>query len=158
MTPRQLHLLCACGLALACRPAQDAPPRAVPVSRAQFADLQWITGTWRGSGGAYAAFFEEYRVIDDSTLGMRAFADSTLRVVTDSSTIALRNGMVQSGGGTSSYVAVELAPGSIRFIRPGGTSGGHTFTRVSADEWTATLHPASPDGQPTVYTMRRVRR
>jgi hypothetical protein len=150
-------LICVFAAALSCRAAPDSP-RAVAVTRAQFADLQWITGTWRGSGGAYQAFFEEYRAIDDSTLGMRAFSDSTLRVATDSSTIEWRNGTIQGRGGSSSYIVVELAPGSVRFMRAGATSGGHTFTRVSDDEWTATLHPGSPDGQPTVYTMRRIRR
>ena len=47
---------------------------------------------------------------------------------------------------------------SVRFARPGAARGGHTFKRATADEWTATLHPGSPDGQPTVYIMRRVQR
>lgn len=134
----------------ACRAASQSP--AATVSREQFKQLEWIAGTWRGSGGAYPAFFEEYRFVDDTTIRMRAFADSTLRTVTDSSVIAWRDGKIQS----RDNVVVEFSPTSVRFKRPSATAGGHTFTRVSADEWTATLHPAQSGGQATVYVMRRI--
>jgi len=127
------------------------------VTRPQFQQLRWLVGVWRGSGGAYPAFFEEYRLINDSTIRMRAFADSTLSVVSDSSTIAWREGAVESRSARSVYDAIEVTPTSIRFARQGAERGGHTFTRVSTDEWTATLDPATPDGQPTVYVMRRLR-
>jgi hypothetical protein len=133
-------------------------PGPANVSRQQFRELRWIAGTWRGSGGAYPAFFEEYKVLDDSTIKMRSFSDSTLRVPTDSSMIEWRNGSVQSRSASRTYVVVTFTPSSVRFARPGAAAGGHTFTRVSADEWTATLHPAAAGGQPTVYTMRRIKR
>ena len=136
----------------ACRAASQSPHPPATVSREQFKQLEWLAGTWRGSGGAYAAFFEEYRFIDDTTIRMRSFADSTLRTATDSSVIAWRDGKIESG----SNVVVEFSPTSVGFKRPGATAGGHTFTRVSADEWTATLHPATGGGQATVYVMRRI--
>jgi hypothetical protein len=135
--------------------ACEAQQRA-SVTRPQFQELRWLVGVWRGSGGAYLAFFEEYRLVNDSTIRMRAFADSTLSVVSDSSTIAWRDGAVESRSARSVYDAVEVTPTSIRFARRGDERGGHTFTRVSADEWTATLDPAAPEGQPTVYVMRRI--
>ena len=145
------------GLLLA--PATQEPqPSAASVTRQQFRQFQWIVGSWRGSGGAYPSFFEEYRALNDSTIGMRSFSDSTFRVATDSSVIEWRNGRVQSRSARSTYVAVTFTPSTVRFARPGSTGGGHTFARVSADEWTATLHPASSSGRATVYTMRRIRR
>lgn len=146
---------------LACssrEPGQQAAPAPVTVSLAEFQQLHWIAGTWRGSGGAYAAFFEEYRVLDDSTIQMRGFSDSTLSVTNDSSRIEWRNGTIRSGGGERGYVAVEFTATTIRFARPGVPLGGHTFAHKSADEWTATLHPSRPDGTTTVYTMRRLTR
>ena len=139
-------------------PAEEPQQDPANVTRQQFRQLQWIEGTWRGSGGAYPAFFEEYRRLNDSTIQMRSFSDSTLRVATDSSVIEWRNGRVQSRSVRSTYIAVTFTPSSVRFAQPGSAGGGHTFTRASADEWTATLHPASPGGQPTVYTLRRIRR
>jgi hypothetical protein len=125
---------------------------------AQFQELRWLSGAWRGSGGGYAAFFEEYRIVNDSTIQMRAFADSTFRAATDSSTIEWRNGMVFNRGSGARSIAVEVRPGSIHFMREGASRGGFTFARVSADQWTATLHPSTADGHETVYVMRRVRR
>ena len=134
----------------ACRAASQSP--AATVTREQFKQLEWIAGSWRGSGGAYPAFFEQYRFVSDTTILMRAFADSTLRTATDSSVISWRGGGIHSGGN----VVVEFSPTSVRFSQPGATAGGYTFTRVSADEWTATLHPAKAGGQATVYVMRRI--
>jgi hypothetical protein len=87
---------------------------------------------------------------------MRSFPDSTFGVATDSSWIELRNGEIHSRGTDASSLAVEFTGTSIRFARPGQPSGGYTFSRVSADEWTATLHPRSEGGTATVYTMRRI--
>ena len=126
------------------------------VTLQEFQQLRWIEGVWRGSGGNYPSFFEEYRVLDDSTIRMRAFSDSTRATVTDSSTIEWRNGSVRSRSERSSYDAIEVTPVSIRFRRPGESQGGHTFQQVSPNEWTATLHPLQPQGQATVYVMRRI--
>lgn len=126
------------------------------VSLNDFQQIQWIEGRWLGSGGAYPAFYEEYRVVDDSTIQMRSFPDSTFSAATDSSLIELRNGEVRKRGENRDYVVIALAADSVRFAQPGMIQGGHTFSRVSADEWTATLHPSSPDGQATVYRMRRI--
>lgn len=152
-------------LAFACSsgeraPAAEADPAPAPatVTLDEFRQLRWIAGTWLGSGGAYPAFYEEYRIVDDSTIQMRAFSDSTLTTTTDSSWIELRNGTVGKRGGGRSYVVVALTADSVRFAPPGVSMGGHTFTRTSADEWMATLHPSSPGGQATVYTMRRLLR
>jgi hypothetical protein len=131
--------------------------QAAQVSHQQFQQLEWLIGTWQGSGGAYPAFFEEYRRINDSTIQMRAFADSTLRVATDSSTIEWRNGAVRSRGASSADPATEVTPTKIRFVRRSG-GGGYTFTQVSPDEWHATLDPPTAGGQPTVYVMRRIKR
>ncbi len=152
----------ACSSAASDRQADSTPAEAVApaatVTLDQFRQMQWIVGSWRGSGGSYPAFFEEYRAVDDSTIQMRALSDSTFSTATDSSWIEFRNGTVGKRGNDRDYVVVGLSADSVRFARPGQASGGHTFTRVSADEWTATLHPSNAGGQATVYVMRRVQR
>ncbi|HET8633265.1 MAG TPA: hypothetical protein VFL88_03905 [Gemmatimonadales bacterium] len=142
---------------LAACAAPDAPPhQAASVTREQFRQLAWITGSWRGSGTHQAAFFEDYRFVNDSTIQTRSLADSSLRNVTDSSTIEWRKGFIEGRSAHSSYVVTSFTPTSITFIRRGEARQGHTFARVSADEWTATLHPAEPGGEPVIYTMRRI--
>jgi hypothetical protein len=134
-------------------PGQQPAPK---VTVAQFKQLKWLEGAWLGSGGNYPAFYEEYRAVDDSTIQMRAFSDSTFRKPTDSSRIELRGGIVSQRGG-SQYTASLVQPDRIQFLPPGAARGGFTFTRVSADQWTATLHPSAPGGRETVYVMRRLR-
>ena len=153
-------LLLACASPEAEQQAQTAvaPPTAATVTLDEFRQVHWIAGSWRGSGGAYPSFFEEYRLVDDSTIQMRAFSDSTFSVATDSSRIEWRNNAVHSRGNDRGYSVIALSADSIRFIREGEATGGHTFKRASADEWTATLHPANTTGQPTIYIMRRLSR
>ena len=94
--------------------------------------------------------------MDDSTMLMRAFSDSTLRTATDSSRIELRNGTVVSRGDRTATPAIEVTATQVRFRQEGASTGGFTFSRVSNDEWTATLHPAAANGRETVYVMRRI--
>jgi hypothetical protein len=137
-------------------PQSAGAPAAVSLDAYQ--QVQWIAGRWLGSGGAYPAFYEEYRIVDDSTIQMRAFPDSTFTAATDSSWMELRNGEVRKRGNNRAYVVIAISADSIRFAVPGMKQGGHTFTHTSADEWTATLHPSGSGGRATVYTMRRLQR
>jgi hypothetical protein len=136
------------------RAQQPAPPK---VTLEQFSRLKWLAGAWQGSGGAYPAFFEEYRVIDDSTIAMRSFAGADLSKVTDSARIEFRNGTVYHRGHGAPKVAVELSGSTVQFVPEGAPRGGFTFSRQSADLWTATLHSAQVGGHETVYLMRRLR-
>lgn len=138
--------------------ALPAVASAQRVTLAQFKKLTWLAGTWRGSGGNYPSFFEEYRFINDSTILMQSLSDSTFRTATDSSAIELRNGAIASRGDGGRFSdALVVTDTSIQFRRRGATTGGWTWTRVSADEWIATIHPSSPTGRATVYIMKRYR-
>ena len=133
---------------------QRTPPR---VTLVRFQQLRWLSGAWRGSGGAYPAFFEEYRVLNDSTIVMRSFPDSTFTRASDSSSIEWRNGVVYNRSARSASIAIELSGTSVHFVREGAARGGFTFNRQSADQWTATLHASTPGGSETLYVMRRMR-
>jgi len=128
------------------------------VTLAQFRQLSWLEGAWRGSGGSFPAFYEEYRAVDDSTIQMRAFSDSTFLTVTDSSRIELRGGSVASRRPQRVSVAILVRPDRIHFQREGRPEAGFTFSRDSGDQWTATLHSPVAGGRETVYVMRRLRR
>jgi hypothetical protein len=128
------------------------------VTVAQFRELGWLEGSWRGSGGGYSGFYEEYRAIDDSTIRMRAFSDSTFQTPTDSSRFELRDGVVvNTKGGQPKYRAVLVQADRIQFRPIGATAGGFSFKRDTPDQWTATLHPSTPGGAETVYVMQRIR-
>jgi len=151
----QLVLLSALLLAPGAATAQQPAPATVTLE--QFKRLGWLAGVWQGSGGAYPAFFEEYRVLDDSTIAMRGFPSADLSKVSDSARIEFRDGMVyhRSEGGRN--VAVQLTASTVYFVPVGASRGGFTFSRQSADLWTATLHSAKEGGRETIYLMRRLR-
>ena len=135
--------------------AQTATPASVTLE--QFKRLRWLAGAWQGSGGAYPVFFEDYRVIDDSTLKMRSFSDAALSKVRDSASIELRNGVLTHRHPGRASVAVAVSGSTVHFVPEGGTGGGFTFNRQSVDLWTSTLHASAPGGHETVYLMRRLR-
>jgi hypothetical protein len=135
--------------------AQAAPLRPVPLT--EFRELSWMIGRWQGSSRWSPAFYEQYRFRDDSTIAMTAYTDSTFQSETaDSSVIEWRGGHVRSRTPRTIYEVIEFAPGRIRFRRAGATDGGHRFTRLSMDEWTATIFPRGTSTDTTVFRMRRV--
>jgi len=135
--------------------SQSASPGAVPLS--QFRDLTWLIGRWHGTSRWSPAFYEQYRFRDDSTIAMTAYTDSTFQSETaDSSIIEWRGGQVRSRTPRATYEVIEFGPGRIRFRRVGATDGGHRFTSVSPDQWTATIFPRGTSTDTTLFEMRRV--
>lgn len=137
------------------RPAEPPAPAAVSVSPAQFAQLRWLEGRWRGEGGGVPPFFEGYRWADDSTIRKYDFADSTFSAPTDSGDVQLRAGQVRNGSPRQSWVAVALDSVSIRFAPERGATNGFEWRRGAAGSWTARLTWDSA-GVPRerVYEMR----
>jgi hypothetical protein len=133
---------------LSAQTAERAPAELVPVTAAQFQGLRWLEGVWRGSGGDYPSFFEDFRWTDDSTVDRHTYADSTLARVTETSQLLLRDGRLhQARNGTLRGGAVLLRGDSLRF------ASGVLWIRRSNDHWTAIL-----GGGRVVYELRRYRR
>ncbi len=124
-----------------------------------FGRLRWLEGSWRGRLPDGGYFYERYRLVDDSTIAMRAFPDSLFARVTDSSNITLRGGTVAAEGGAR-WVATRLDSDAVDFASEGNASNNFTWKRDSPDRWTATLRSNDAQGRPrtTVYPMERVRR
>lgn len=145
--PIRTILLVLLGTALPATAQELPPPQEAPVdlTRSEWLGLRWLEGTWRGRGGSYDAFFEDFHWRDDSTVARRTFADSTLAVVTDSSELVLRAGRLHSlRQGVHRGSAVLLRGDSLRF------STGVLWVRRSNDRWTAVV-----GGGRVVYEMER---
>jgi hypothetical protein len=133
----------------------EVQPQSIP--RAQFAQLNWLEGDWRGAMPDGSPFFERYRVLSDSTIRMYAFPDSTMTQPTDSSLIYWRDSHIYSEGETSRSVATRLDSAGVQFVRERG--GGNQFRwEPTAEGWTATLEWTDQGGESrsVVYQMRRL--
>ena len=134
------------------RPAAGAEPpalRGVVVVPQMFRTLHWIEGRWRGSDSAQLVFFEEYRFVDDSTIVMRTFSDSTFSAATDSSVVALRGGRVENVSANATWVATSFFGNSVHFAPVKGTRSRFIWERATSG-WTARLFPpddSSPNGR-----------
>ena len=141
-------------------PNASASAKSSPYSLAQFAQLRWLEGRWRGALPDGGFFYEQYRWTDDSTIVMHAFADSAFARATDSARVSLRNGVVANEGLTARWVATRLDSAAVEFVPRRGASNGFSWVRESPDRWTATLQSPSRDGgvRSTVYRMERTGR
>jgi hypothetical protein len=150
-------ILAACLLAACWRGAADRPAVG-RFTAAQFASLRWIEGTWRGHLPDGGAFYERYRFVDDSTIAMRAFADSTLTSTTDSARIALRDGMIADEGGAARWAATRLDSTGVAFTPIEGATNAFTWTRNHGDRWSAALTWTDTHGEAhsVTYPMERV--
>jgi hypothetical protein len=139
------------------RTATTEATAAAVVSLEQFQGFRWITGRWRGTGNgplsSVPTFYEEYAMLDDSTMRMRTFEDSTFTTITDSSRFELRGGRVQvrSANGNAGVVT-RWAGDSVQFGPPFRT----LYLRISGDLWRASFPPRSSGGTVPSYDMRRV--
>ena len=158
-----LLLLPAC----AARPAASAPapaaspaalPRALSLSLDDFGALRWLEGTWRGVGVGESAFFERYRFLNDSTIAIESFTDSTLVGTPETGEVRWRDGLVTTGSGGALWVVTRRDGDAWRFEPVAGARNTFTWRRDSDDAWTAVLSwPATGDvpARDRVYHLRR---
>ena len=117
-----------------------------------FQQLRWINGMWRGFMPDGSRFYERYRVIDDSTMVMHAFPDSTFGTPSDSSRIMLRDGRVVNDGGSARWVATRLDSTGVDFTPHFGAPNRFTWARESETQWSATMRWTDETGRPQVRT------
>ena len=131
----------------------DAQEQRATFDRSAFASLAWLEGRWVGSGGGFDAFYEEYRVLNDSTLEQRTFPDSTFSRPDGTSTIEWRGGEVlKRRNGNVETRVVRISGDTARFEPVMAGRRGFTWFRVSSDEWRAVLDGPTT---PVVYTLKR---
>lgn len=141
------------------QPPAATAPRTTPatITRAEFTRLRWIAGSWRGTGVGQPPFYERYRFVDDSTLLVDSFADSTLATVTETSRYELRGGRLGNTGNVR-WGAVTIDAASVRFAPIAGARNEFTWTRESRDAWVAVLRWPAAAGQPARERTYRLTR
>ena len=132
---------------------------APPFTAAEFRQLRWLEGRWRGVQPNGERFYEGYRFADDSTLVSYEYADSVSTAPKDSSAVRLRAGSIASGSGNTRWEVSDLSAARVHFVPVQGARNDFTWERLSANEWKATLHwPATADRaeRTIVYPMARL--
>jgi hypothetical protein len=168
---RTLAVSVALAVTAACKPAQDRLPIDTSASTsdsivagryavADFRNLRWIEGRWRGFMPDGKTFYEQYRFLDDSTIAMHAFADSTFSSSTDSSRVQLRSSAVTNAALTAQWIATRLDSTGVDFAPQRGATNRFTWARESPTSWNATLRWTDRDGRPqsVVYALHRMGR
>jgi hypothetical protein len=137
-------------------PAAPAQPAPAQFALADFGNLRYLEGKWRGTMANGNAFYESYHFANDSTIHKGSHTDSTFQTKSDSSMIAFRNGVVMDSS-SSVYTAEKLDSATVDFRA--GPSYHFTWTRESNDAWTAKLFSKQADGSEriTTYPMKRIR-
>ena len=139
-----------------------APSTQVSQKRFTTSDLKklnWIEGTWRGTGDIEKPFFERYRFENDSTLAVDSFADEKLTKVTDTTRYELINGEFGGGNEGFRWIATSIDDNSITFTPVAKARNSFRWERESKDSWKAVLSWPVTNDKPArerVYLMRRI--
>jgi hypothetical protein len=134
---------------------QIQPPKPKLITTTDLQKLRWIEGSWRGSGGDQAPFFERYRFENETTLAVDTIEGEK---VTDTTRFELKNGEFGGGSDGSRYVAIALDDNSITFAPVMKARNSFRWQRETADSWKAVLNWPAANGKPAgerVYNMER---
>jgi len=123
------------------------------LSTSDFGTLRWLEGDWRGQIATGGYFYERYHFVDDSTIAMHGYEDSTFTRPNDSATIVFRDGVVSDIGPKAKWSASRLDSTGIDFAPVQGATNHFTWTRQPGDKWTAAIKPAN--GKVVTYQMER---
>lgn len=123
----------------------------------EFRGLAWLHGRWRGFMPDGRTFFEEYEFVDDSTILMRAFVDSSFTTPSDSARITLRGGTVASQGPGARWVATRLDATGADFAPQRGAGNAFTWSREDSTKWNAVIRWTDPEGRTRsrLYALHR---
>ena len=85
-------------------PAQGSEPASAAAAlsgqtAADFQVLRYLEGNWRGSGYAGGPFYESYRFLNDTTIEMTAWTDSTMTTARERRRYELRDGVIRTDKG-----------------------------------------------------------
>lgn len=136
--------------------AQRGQPRTA-FSTADLARLKWLEGTWQGTTANEAAFYERYQFVNDSTIEITYFGDSTMTRATGDGRVYLSAGRIFHTFGPGRWAATHVDESSAFFVPQTNAHNTFSWSLHSPDAWTATVRTGmSGHDRVTVYDMRRI--
>ena len=131
---------------------------ATPFAVSDFAKLKWLEGTWRGSASGQEPFFERYHFVNDSTIEISYYRDSTLTRESGTGRVYLTVGRIYHTTGPGRWGATRVDTSGIYFIPQVNARNTFAWAYQSADTWTATLRSGATGRETvTVFEMKRLR-
>ena len=121
-----------------------------------FKQLAFLEGRWQGTDPAGKAFFEQYDFADASTFRSQRFPSTAFSGATDSSTVTLKNGEVESRWGDFTWRASQLNPDMACF-EPVNAPSSFCWKRAGSDTVEVVQRWQDADGKPQSMTMKLVR-
>lgn len=148
-----LSIFTLCSLALVAVAAQQSPA-AARFTEHDLARLKWIEGRWKGMADG-KPFYEAYRFISPARLETEHHTDETFSATSGRGITVIEGGRIVHEGGQRQYVASRLTDTSVDFEPGRNAANGFSWTRKTADTWTAVIKPLR--GPERRYEMTRVR-
>jgi len=133
--------------------AQKTEARPSHHTLTDFQSLRWLEGDWRGTGGQ-RPFFERYEMLNDTTIQIRYFADSTRTEGHGTGSVYLSNGMIYHAADGATWVVVQFDSTGIYFAPREGAHNSFRWTRVSPNTWEAVLQ--FEGGREARYELTRI--
>jgi hypothetical protein len=122
-------------------------------TESDFQSLRWLEGEWRGTGGQ-RPFFEGYESLNDSTIRIHYYADSTRTSERGAGSVYLSGGVIYHEADGGVWVAVQFDSTGIHFVPSEGAENGFRWTQTSPTTWEAVLHFRG--GSETRYELSRI--
>lgn len=130
-------------------------------SAAEFQNLRWIEGDWRGTENGQNPFYERYRFAGDNRIEMQSFKDAALTQAGDEKSVTvLKDGAIFHQAGRGVWTAGRLSKTEISFVPKENVRNTFVWKMESPDVWTAQINFTDRDGQPkqTVYRLERIKK
>lgn len=136
--------------------AQPGQPRTA-FSTAELAKLKWLEGTWQGTTANERSFYERYQFVNDSTIEITYFGDSTMTRATGTGRVYLSAGRIFHTFGPGLWAATHVDESGAYFVPQANAHNTFSWSFRSRDAWTATARMGmSGQEHVTVYEMRRI--
>ncbi len=148
--------LAAAPVAVHAQSSQRGQPR-TPFGTADFAKLRWLEGSWRGTAADEAPIYARYHFVNDSTLEITYFRDSTFAQPSGTGKVYLTVGRIFHTFGPGRWGASNVDSVGVYFVPQLNTHSSLSWGYLSHDAWTLTQRSGtSGHERVTVYQMRRV--
>src|SRR5262245_43016439 len=146
-------------LAIRSAPAQSfRNSGGTPFGVNDLAKLRWLEGTWRGTSQGESPVYERYHFVNDSTIEITYYSDSTLERPSGSGRVYLTVGRIYHTFGPGRWGASRIDKSSVYFVPQVNARNTFSWAYEGPNAWTATRRSgASGREMVTVYQMRRLR-